>query len=166
MVIFSWDVSTFTYLQSTMNYVKYRVWGVTFECECWCWCHRVKVGSWWGLITVNSVHTCFLSVRLQHSVMFISNPPPLIWRKFLALLSGEVVRFLHPPPHLRWKCFLLRIDRIGRELKVDGSLEKTNYTEDRNIKYTITCPVPAFQCREIVMVFDGDGSMVWRSKIK
>ena len=139
MVIFSWDVSTFTYLQSTMNYVKYRVWGVTLECECWCWCHRVKVGRWWCLITVNSVHTCFLSVTVQCQCYVYIKPTTTDLKKVSGIIvwwSGEI-----SPPHLRWKCFLFRIDRIGREgggrggLKVDGNMKKQII--QRNIKYVI-----------------------------
>ena len=101
-------------------------WGVTFKCECWCWCHRVKV------VELDNCKLCAyllpFSQRVRCRVMFISNPPALIWRKFLALLSGEVVRFLHPTSGGNVSCLEL-MGLVKREgcrggLKVDGNMKK------------------------------------------
>ena len=165
----------FTYLQSTRNYMKYQVWGVTFKCECWC--HRVNLGSW-ELVELDNCKLCAyllpFSQRVERSVMFISNPPALIWRKFLALYyclvkwSGQI-----SPPHLRWKCFLFRIDRIGREgggrggLKVDGNMKKTNYTEKYQICHLLIHNPPGAWLRAqrnyyllMVMAWWSEGAIV------
>ena len=156
-MIFSWDVYIFTtYTITARNYIKYAD-IVTFKYHCWCWCHQVKVGSWWGLITVNSVHTCFLSVTVQCQCYVYIKPTSTDLKKVSGIIvwwSGEI-----SPPHLRWKCFLFRIDRIGREgggrggLKVDGNMKKQII--QRNIKYVIcsfiTRLVLGYEHKEIII---------------
>ena len=108
---------------------------------CWCWCHRAKVGRW-CLITVNSLHACFLSVRVQCQCYVYIKPTSTDLKKVSGIIvwwSGEISP-ASPPPHLRWKCFLFRIDRIGREAgrgqgraESRRKYEKTNYTEKYQI---------------------------------
>ena len=46
----------------------------------------------------------------------------------------------HPAPHLRGKCFLFRMERVGRELKLDGNMEETNYTEKYQMCHLLFIP--------------------------
>ena len=115
-------------------------WGVTFKCECWCWCHRVKV------VELDNCKLCAyllpFSQRVRCSVMFISNPPGLIWRKFLALLSGEVARFLHPTWGGNASCLEL-IGLVGREgAESRRKYEKTNYIEKYQICHLLIHNLP------------------------
>ena len=83
--------------------------------------------------------------------MFISNPPGLIWRKFLALLSGEVARFHqranHPTLGGNVSCLEL-IGLVGREGGREGRVEsrrkyeKTNYTEKYQICHLLIHNLP------------------------
>ena len=74
--------------------------------------------------------------------MFISNPPALIWRKFLALLSGEVARFLHPTWGGNASCLEL-IGLVGREgAESRRKYEKTNYIEKYQICHLLIHNLP------------------------